>query len=125
MRMPMGGKMVNMPDVFRPFEICRILRPCQQELHLRQFRSDIRKQTVELRLAVCGIRAHVAQITPVTLGTLSWIVLLRINRAIQRNSPAHSEFGFQLCQQRTASEAEIEIESSHLAWVQKVGSTRA
>ena len=90
-----------MPDaahIFRPAQLGWILRTRDYETPMGQLLGRKRQEFIHFRLPVRGIGAHIAQVACITPEDPAWIVVLGLERAIQRQGARRAELALQLRQ---------------------------
>ena len=118
MRMPAGRKMPDRAHIFRPPELGWVLRTRDYEPAMGQFLSRTCQEFIHLRLAIGGIRPHIAQVACIAAEHPARIVVLGFERTIQRQRMAGAELALQLRQNRSSREAEVKIEAANLLRLQ-------
>src|SRR5689334_5738506 len=112
--MPARVEMFNAAHIFRPNEVLRILRASNNEFAVWQLARWFQEKFLNLGLAICGVRSHVAQVAGKALVHIEPSVMLGIKRAVKGSRPRRAEARFQFAQDRATGKAEIHIEAWNL-----------
>lgn len=110
-------------DVGRPGCGGRVLRTCDEELHVRLKARGFVKEVQEACLTIGSIGAEIAEVGAELLLRLHWQIDLGIDRAIKGAGTFDAEGGLEGAEGGAAGEAEIGGELGHEAWVEVVCGT--